>query len=92
MPSTKSSPYLWLAISGAFWLAGAAAMYAFAMPGRGEGSTAHPWGLPVACLAAMAAAALSIAAMRRRPEARVIALALGSVVVGLLFIWAAASH
>ena len=92
MPPTKSSPYLWIAISGAFWLAGAVAMYAFGTPGRTEGSTAFPWGLPLACLAAMVAAAVEIAAMKRRPEARVIGLALGSAVAGLLLMWAAAGH
>lgn len=87
-----TSPYLWLALAGLCWLAGAAAMYAFATPGRGPGSTAFPGGLPLAAVAAMAAVAVSIAAMRKRPQAPVIALALGSCVVGMLLLWAAASH
>jgi len=67
-------------------------LYAFATPGRTEGSTAFPWGLPLACLATFVAVALNIAAMCRRPEARVIGLALGSAVAGLLLMWAAAAR
>ena len=91
MKST-SSTYLWLAIAGAFWLFGAVAMYAFATPGRGPGSTAFPWGLPLACFAALAASAVDLAAMKRWPQAATIALGLGSVVVGLALMWAAAAR
>ena len=87
-----SAPFAWLAVAGAFWLAAGAAMYAFATPGRTAGSTAHPWGLPLACLATFVAVALNIAAMRRRPDAPVIGLALGSAVAGLLLMWAAAAR
>jgi hypothetical protein len=67
-------------------------MYAFAAPGRGEGSTAFPWGLPLACLATLLAVAVDIAAMKRWPQAATIALGLGSVVVGLGVMWVAAAR
>ena len=81
--STTSAPYAWLAVSGVFWLAGVVAMAAFATPGRIPGSTAFPWGLPLACLAGIVASAVDVAAMKRKPEAAVIAVGLGSVMVGL---------